>query len=219
MNHDVFYTRFVRLDNNEVESWDLYVTWWDWHFKNGDNIHGILDFNPIYERLFERFAISPGVILQPGEYKFTRFRTNLFSSATRRRLSGSLTVTFGDYWSGKAEQIQTGIRISCRQDSRSPEYESNVRPPAGRLLHRADCHVERELRRVPAPVVLKSHSARQPIGKSRMAEPGPLDAQAGQRRVLRVQPGMGAEEGDNDSLRFHSQDSKVSAKFQYSFRF
>ena len=59
MNHDVFYTRFTRLDNNEVESWDLYVTWWDWHFKSGDNIHGILDFNPTYERLFEPFEISP----------------------------------------------------------------------------------------------------------------------------------------------------------------
>ena len=85
MNHDVFYTRFTRLDNGQLESQDLYVTWWDWHFKSGDNIHGILDFNPTYERLFEPFEISPGVILSPGEYRFTRFRNNLFTTASKRR--------------------------------------------------------------------------------------------------------------------------------------
>ena len=46
MFHDVFYTRFTRLDNGQVESWDLYVTLLDWHFKSGDNVHGLLDFNP-----------------------------------------------------------------------------------------------------------------------------------------------------------------------------
>ena len=81
----------------------------DWHFKSGDNIHGILDLNPIYERLFEPLAISPGVILPRGEHRFTRFKTNLISTATKRRLSGSLTVTFGNYWSGKAEQVQTSL--------------------------------------------------------------------------------------------------------------
>src|SRR6185295_2197615 len=94
MNHDVFYTRFTRLDNGQLESEELYVTWWDWHFRSGDNLHGILDFNPIYERLFEPFEISPGVILLPGEYRFTRFKSNPFTTAARRKLSGSVNVTF-----------------------------------------------------------------------------------------------------------------------------
>ena len=61
MFHDVYYTRFTRLDNGEVESWDLYVTLLDWHLSSGDNLHGMFDFNPTYERLFEPFEISPGV--------------------------------------------------------------------------------------------------------------------------------------------------------------
>jgi hypothetical protein len=105
----VFYTRFTRLDNGQLESSDLYITRLDWHVKSGDNVHGILDLNPIYERLFEPLAISPGVILPRGEYRFTRFKTNLISTAAKRRLSGSLTVTFGNYWSGKAEQVQTSL--------------------------------------------------------------------------------------------------------------
>jgi hypothetical protein len=46
MNHDVFFTRFTRLDNNQVESQDLYVTWWDWHFKSGDNMHAMVRLQP-----------------------------------------------------------------------------------------------------------------------------------------------------------------------------
>ena len=120
MFHDVFYTRFTRLDNGEVESWDLYVTLLDWHLKSGDNLHGILDFNPTYERLFEPFEISPGVFLPPGEYRFTRFRSNLLSTATKRRLSGSINLTCGNYWSGKAEQVTTASPTSFRRGSRSP---------------------------------------------------------------------------------------------------
>ena len=56
---------------------------------------------PTYERLFEPFEISPGVFLLPGEYRFTRFRSNLLSTATKRRLSGSVNLTYGGYWSGK----------------------------------------------------------------------------------------------------------------------
>ncbi len=63
MFHDVYFTHFTRLDNGEIESWDLYVTLLDWHLESGDNMHGMIDFNPTYERLFEPFEISPGVIL------------------------------------------------------------------------------------------------------------------------------------------------------------
>ena len=192
MNHDVFFTRFTRLDNDEVESWDLYVTWWDWHFKSGDNIHGILDFNPTYERLFEPFEISPGVILAPGEYRFTRFRSNLFSTAAKRRLSGSANVTLGQLLVGKGRAGATAS-ITYKLPPRftiSLNTQSDVRAAAGRQFHRADRHLERELRRVPVAVVLEPDSVRQPVEQSRLAEPRPLDAAARQRPVLRVQPGL-----------------------------
>ena len=108
MFHDVFYTRFERLDTGEVESWDLYVTPFDWHLNSGDAIHSVLDVNLLYERLFEPFEIAPGVVLPTGEYRFTRFKHN-FASASKRRLSGSVSVTWGDYWSGRAEQVTTAL--------------------------------------------------------------------------------------------------------------
>ena len=109
MFHDVFYTRFTRLDNGLVETWKLYFTLVDWHFMSGDSLHSLFDLNPTYERLFEPFEISPGVVLPPGEYRFTPMRI-FFTSAQKRRLQGSVGLTFGSFWSGTAKTLQTGLR-------------------------------------------------------------------------------------------------------------
>ena len=108
MFHDVFYTRFTRLDNGLVETWNLYITPFDWHLQSGDSLHSLFDINPTYERLFEPFEISPGVVLPPGEYRFTPFRF-FFSSAAKRRLQGSFGISYGTFWSGTAKAIQTGL--------------------------------------------------------------------------------------------------------------
>ena len=108
MYHDVFYTRFTRLDNGLVESWDIYATIVDWHLNSGDSLHSLFDLNPTYERLFEPFEISPGVVLPAGEYRFMPMRI-FFTSAQKRRVQGSVGLTFGNYWSGTAQTLQTGI--------------------------------------------------------------------------------------------------------------
>ena len=107
-NHDVFYTRFTRLTSGELESSELHVTWLDWHFKNGDSPHSLFDVNVLYERLFAPFAISPGVVLPVGEYRFTRFRHQVMSAA-KRRLTASANWSLGDFWSGTAETLQTTV--------------------------------------------------------------------------------------------------------------
>ena len=107
-NHDVFYTRFTRLTSGELESSELHVTWLDWHFKNGDSLHSLFDVNVLYERLFAPFAISPGVVLPVGEYRFTRFRHQVMSAA-KRRLTASANWSLGDFWSGTAETLQTTV--------------------------------------------------------------------------------------------------------------
>lgn len=108
MFHDVYYTRFTRLDNGLVETWKLYITPFDWHFQSGDSLHALFDVNPTYERLFEPFEISPGVVLPPGEYRFTPFGF-FFSSAQKRRLQASFGITYGNFWSGTQKAIRTGI--------------------------------------------------------------------------------------------------------------
>ena len=112
MYHDIFFTEFTRLDNGLVETRDLYFTLVDWHFQSGDSLHSLFDVNPTYERLFEPFEISPGVVLPPGEYEFTPLRV-FFSSAQKRRFQGSLGISFGSFWSGSAESVNVGVRYSA----------------------------------------------------------------------------------------------------------
>ena len=108
MQHDVFYTKFTRLDNGLVESSNLYVTMFDWHLNSGDSLHSLFDANVTYERLFEAFEISKGVTLPAGEYRFTPWRI-MFMSAQKRRLHGRIGFDFGNFWSGTARVIETAL--------------------------------------------------------------------------------------------------------------
>ena len=217
MFHDVFYTRFTRLDNGEVESWDLYVTPMDWHFNSGDNIHGLLDFNLRYERLFDPFEISPGVVLSPGEYRFTRFKSNLFSTAAKRRLSGSFTVSWGDFWSGKAEEVQAGLTFKLppwltlslnanRTSARLPEGDFTATIVTARVDYSASP-------RLSVSSLIQYDDRSRNLGwQSRLR----WTLQPGNDLFFAFNQGWIHDEGD---LRFRPADRKVSAKFQYSFRF
>jgi hypothetical protein len=218
MFHDVYYTRFTRLDNGEVESWDLYVTLLDWHLRSGDNLHGMFDFNPTYERLFEPFEISPGVHLLPGEYRFTRFRSNLLSTATKRRLSGSVNLTYGGYWSGKAEQVTTSLtyKVPPRFTITVGTNQTFARLPEGDFIAR-----------IYTSSV--SYAATPRLSLSNLVQYDNRSRNMGWQSRVRwtLQPGndlffafnQGWIQEDAGNLRFRTQDTKVSAKFQYSFRF
>jgi Domain of unknown function (DUF5916)/Carbohydrate family 9 binding domain-like len=219
MFHDIYYTRFTRLDNGEVESWDLYVTLLDWHLSSGDNLHGMFDVNPTYERLFEPFEISPGVFLPVGEYRFTRFRSNLLSTAAKRRLSGSINLTYGGYWSGAAEQITTSLtyKLPPRFTISLSTNQTFARLPEGDFIARI---FSSNVNYAVSPALSLSNLI-QYDNRSRN-----LGWQSRIRWTLK--PGNDVffaynvgwiEEAADDTLRFRAQDRKVSAKFQYSFRF
>jgi hypothetical protein len=217
MFHDVFYTRFTRLDNDEVESWDVYVTMLDWHLRSGDNFHGMLDVNPVYERLFEDFEISPGVRLTPGEYRFTRFKSNLFTSAAKRRLSGAVNAFWGHYWSGKAEQVTTALtfKLPPRFTFTLNTNQTFARLPEGRFTARI----------VTSNV---GYAASPRLSFSNLIQYDNRSRNLGWQSRVRwtLQPGndlfiafnQGWIHEDAGTLRFRAEDTKLSAKLQYSVR-
>jgi hypothetical protein len=223
MFHDVFYTRFTRLDNHQAESWDLYATLLDWHFKSGDSTHAMLDFNPTYERLFEPFEIAPGVILPPGEYRFTRFRTSPLTSAAKRRVSGGVTLTYGNYWSGKAEQINTTLSYKL-----PPWFlmslstnQTFARLPQGRFITRI---VTSNIAYAVSPrlsfsnLVQYDNRSRNLGWQSRMR----WTLEPGSDLFLAFNQGWIQEDDEKDDrrgFRFRTQDTKLSSKIQYSIRF
>ena len=217
MFHDVVYTRFTRLDNRQVESWDLYVTPLDWHFNSGDSLHELLAINPTYERLFEPFEISPGVVLPPGKYRFTRFKS-VFSSATRRRLSGSVNVGWGNYWSGKAEEVALSFtyKLPPRFTVSLRTNQTFARLPEGGFTARI---VTSNINYSASPtlslfnLVQYDNRSRNLGWQSRVR----WTLQPGNELFVSFHQGWIHEERDH--LKFRVQDSKVSAKFQYSVRF
>lgn len=220
MFHDVYYTRFTRLDNGEVESWDLYVTLLDWHLKSGDNIHGMFDFNPTYERLFEPFEISPGVRLQPGVYRFTRFRSNLLSTATKRPLSASINLTYGGYWSGRAEQVTASVtyKLPPRFTITASANQTFARLPEGDFIARI---FSSSINYAASPslsfsnLVQFDNRSRNLGWQSRVR----WTLQPGNDLFFAFRQGWIQEPQDSGNLRFRTEDSKLSGKFQYSFRF
>lgn len=218
MFHDLFYTRFTRLDNDQVESWDLYITVADWHFNSGDNYHAILDVNPTYERLFEPFEISPGVVLPPGEYRFTRFKTGPVATASKRRLSGRLGVTWGNYWSGTAEEISAGITYKLPPKltiSLSTNQTFASLPEGGFTARIWTTNMDYSASPTLSffNLVQYDNRSRNLGWQSRVR----WTLQPGNELFVSFHQGWIHEEADN--LRFRAQDSKMSAKFQYSIRF
>jgi hypothetical protein len=213
-----YFTQFTRLDNGLTESWSLHLIPIDWHFKSGDAIHSL--FNPqavTYERLFAPFEIYPGIVLPPGEYRFTRFRTHI-TSAAKRRLLGNLTFGVGNYWSGSAQEwgpgvtykIPPGFTVSVNANltfARLPQGNFSARILSSQVNYAASPFVS-------LSNLIQYDSVSRNLGwQSRVRwilHPG---------NDLFFVFGQGwIEDSTDERSRFRPQDTKLSAKFQYTFR-
>jgi hypothetical protein len=219
LNHDLYYTRFERLDTGQLESSEVHLTWLDWHFKNGDNLHSLFDVNVIYERLFAPFAISPGVILPVGEYRFTRFRHQA-ASAARRRLTASLNVSHGPYWSGNAETVQTTVAYKL------PPYfnisfttnQTFARLPQGNFTARilsTTVSYSTSPRLTLSNLIQYDNRSRNMGWQSRAR----WTLQPGNDLFFVFGQGWIREDTLDGGERFRTLDTKVSTKLQYTARF
>ncbi len=217
MFHDIFYTEFENLENGLVESREFHVTPLDWHFNSGDSIHAFGDYDRIYERLFEPFEISPGVTLLPGEYTNNRYKFT-FASARKRRFTGSVTGNFGDFWSGTAEQISTTFtyKLPPKFIASFSANQTFAHLPEGNFITRIfttnlDYSVSPFL--TFTNLIQYDNRSRNLGWQSRMRwtlQPG---------RDLFLVFNQGWLQNPMGGYRFTAQDTKVSTKFQYTFRF
>ena len=214
----VVYNRFTRLDTGQLESSNLHVQGpIDWHFKSGDALHAVFWPSLRYERLFAPFEIYPGVTLPPGEYRFTRWR-NRFTTASKRRLQLGLEWLSGTYWSGHADRFNTDVTyrippwFTIRFDSR----QTFARLPQGNFVARI---LTWRVNYAASPSLSFSNLI-QFDNKSLN-----LGWQSRARWTLR--PGndfffvfsQGWIQNPDADYQFIAQESKVSAKFQYTFRY
>ena len=214
----VVYNHFTRLDDGQVESWNLHVQGpIDWHFKSGDALHAVFWPSVRYERLFAPFEIYPGVTLPPGEYRFTRWR-NRATTASKRRLQAGVTWYSGTYWSGHADQFETDLsyKIPPWFTIRFDTNQTFARLPQGDFVARI---LTLRVNYATSPF-LSFTNVIQFDNKSLN-----LGWQSRARWTLR--PGndfffvfsQGWIQNRDADFQFIAQESKVSAKFQYTFRY
>ena len=215
MIHELFYTRFTRLDNGQVESWRLFTAPINWRFNSGDRA----EFNwvPTFERLFAPFEISSGVILPPGDYHFTRWRLEAYS-ASKRRLEARVTWWFGTYWSGHADEITTFLqyKVPPRFVFNFSAGQTFARLPQGSFVARV---LSWRANYAFSPFLTVSNLVQYDNNSRNLGWQSRLRWILTPGNDLFFVFGQGWIQDGNGGFRFRAEESKVSAKFQYTFRF
>ncbi|HDL19621.1 MAG TPA: hypothetical protein ENH29_11255 [Bacteroidetes bacterium] len=102
MFHEFFPTLVTGL-NNQWESYRVFMAPVNWRLESGDRF----EFNivPQGENLFEPFVVTENTTIPNGRYHWMRYRLE-GGLAAKRKFSGQLTWWFGEFYSGKLDQIE-----------------------------------------------------------------------------------------------------------------
>jgi len=99
--------RYITDLHGQVQSWNYFMAPVNVRMETGDRFE--FNWYPHFEFLAAPFEISPGVVIPPGSYHFTRWRFEAQSSA-HRRIQGGTTTWFGDFYDGDLLQQENYIR-------------------------------------------------------------------------------------------------------------
>ena len=88
--------------DGQWESYRVFTAPVNWRFETGDRA----EFNwvPTGEHLDAPFEVSPGVVIAPGSYHWTRYRLEA-GTASKRRFSTQVTWWFGGFYEGTLHQL------------------------------------------------------------------------------------------------------------------
>jgi len=215
MFHEFVFTRYTRLDTGRVESWRLFTAPINYELNSGEHIE--FNYIPQFERLFEPFEIAAGVRLPPGDYRFTRWRTEV-NTASKRRWQADFAWWFGGFYSGHSNQFETGFgyKVAPHFQIRLGLDQTFVRLKAGSFVARIF-----ELR--------ANYSFTPFLSVSNLVqfdnESRNLGWQARVRWIIR--PGnevflvfnQGWLQDERGGLNFRPAGTRLAGKFQYTFRF
>jgi hypothetical protein len=215
MFHEFRYTQVTRLDNGATESQRLFVAPINWQFNSGERVE--LNWVPTFERLFVPFEISRGVVLMPGDYRFTRWRLEAFS-ASKRRFEARVTWWLGTYWSGRADEVELSIQYKMppRWVVGFATEQTLAELPQGDFVARI--HTLRVNYALSPFLTLSNvlqydNDSRNLGAQSRVR----WTLQPGNDLFFVLSRGWIKEPGESSSFRL--DETKLTAKIQYTFRF
>ncbi|MGH8458207.1 MAG: hypothetical protein ACRESV_02550, partial [Nevskiales bacterium] len=101
----------TRVSNaqGKTESWRFFSAPVNVRLESGDRFE--FNWAPQFEFLAAPFEVAQGVVIPPGEYRFTRWRVEVQSSPHRPLQAGS-TTWFGSFYDGDLSQWEQYIRWS-----------------------------------------------------------------------------------------------------------
>ena len=217
MLHQFNIVRHTRIDTGELESWTVFTVPVNWTWNSGDRFE--VSMRNQFEQLFEPFEISDDVVLLPGEYRFDRWRLELFSS-DNRPWKVDATWWFGTFWSGRADEVsgQFQYKLAPNLDAAVGYDLTFAQLPEGHFAARifslrADYSVTPFLTFFN---LVQFDNVSNNLGwQSRIRwiiEPG-------QDVFLVFNQGWIREELPDSRMQFRAADRGISAKLQYTFRF
>lgn len=115
------YMTYVEDLDGRTESWRVFTAPFNAQSESGEHFEG--NIAPQFERIDEPFEISDGIVIQPGEYQFTRFRLEAQSSRHRLWRVGT-TVWFGEFYTGRLTQWESFITFTSPRGHLQLELQS-----------------------------------------------------------------------------------------------
>jgi hypothetical protein len=93
---------------NRLESASLTTTPVNVQTESGE--HFEWDYTPTFERLDRPFAIASGVVIPPGDYRWTRLRGTV-NTATKRRWVVDAAWSWGGFYGGTLRQLDVAVTV------------------------------------------------------------------------------------------------------------
>ena len=97
-----FLNTFVTDLDGKWESYRIFTAPINWRLESGDRFE--FNYVPTGERLVAPFGIADGVVIPAESHHWTRWRLE-GGLATKRKVSGQLSWWFGDFYTGKLDEL------------------------------------------------------------------------------------------------------------------
>jgi hypothetical protein len=93
---------------NRLESASLATAPFNVLTESGEHVEW--DYTPTFEHLEGPFAIATGVVIPPGDYRWTRFR-GAVNTATKRRWVMNDAWSWGGFYGGTLQQLDVAVTL------------------------------------------------------------------------------------------------------------
>jgi hypothetical protein len=138
MFHEFSISLYNTQSNSDWESYEITIKPIDWLLESGDRFN--FTIQPEGDRPPEPFEISSDLDVPPGSYEWMRYILGI-RFAEKRRISGSIKLETGTYYSGDLNAIEARLAI---KPSSSFTFEFNTEYNEGTVMALPDDYEEDE---------------------------------------------------------------------------